>query len=187
MMTFVMMETTMKNVAGMVETVVDLMLIQHIVLLVNALIQMQPYQQLRDPQDLVVLQNILMMVIVMIIITIKIVFGMVMTAVAPMLRQPIVQHVNVLIQITPIHQLPQLPLTQVLQLHLFYPLTVVCIILIVLQISNLAILLFYYSEETSFGKGPHGSVVSSDGYYYVNKVPYLQGKSFFFYSCSKHT
>lgn len=145
MMTFVMMETTMKNVAGMVETVVDLMLIQHIVLLVNALIQMQPYQQLRDPQDLVVLQNILMMVIVMIIITIKIVFGMVMTAVAPMLRQPIVQHVNVLIQITPIHQLPQLPLTQVLQLHLFYPLTVVCIILIVLQISNLAILLFYYN------------------------------------------
>ena len=37
-----------------------------------------------------------------------------------------------------------------------------------------------YSEETSFGKGPHESVVSSDGYYYVNKVPYLQGKSFFF-------
>ena len=137
----VMMETTMKNVAGMVETVVDLMLIQCFVLLVNALIQMQPYQLLRDPQDLVVLQNFLMMVIVMITITMKIVFGMVMTAVAPMLRQPIVQHVNVLIQITLIHQLPQLPLTQVLQLHLANPLTVVCIILIVLQTSNLAILL----------------------------------------------
>ena len=137
----VMMETTMKNVAGMVETVVDLMLIQCFVLLVNALIQMQQYQLLRDHQDLVLCLNILMMVIVMITITIKIVFGMVMTAVAPMLRQPIVQHVNVLIQITLIHQLPQLPLTQVLQLHLANPLTVVCIILIVLQTSNLAILL----------------------------------------------
>ena len=141
MMPIVMMETTMKNVAGMVETVVDLMLIQCFVLLVNALIQMQQYQLLRDHQDLVLCLNILMMVIVMITITIKIVFGMVMTAVAPMLRQPIVQHVNVLIQITPIHQLPQLPLTQVLQLHLAYPLTVVCIIFIVLQISNLAFLL----------------------------------------------
>ena len=141
MMPIVMMETTMKNVAGMVETVVDLMLIQCFVLLVNALIQMQQYQLLRDHQDLVLCLNILMMVIVMITITIKIVFGMVMTAVAPMLRQPIVQHVNVLIQITPIHQLPQLPLTQVLQLHLANPLTVVCIILIVLQTSNLAILL----------------------------------------------
>ena len=90
MMTFVMMETTMKNVAGMVETVVDLMLIQCFVLLVNALIQMQQYQLLRDHQDLVLCLNILMMVIVMITITIKIVFGMVMTAVAPMLRQPIV-------------------------------------------------------------------------------------------------
>ena len=137
----VMMETTMKNVAGMVETVVDLMLIQCFVLLVNALIQMQQYQLLRDHQDLVLCLNILMMVIVMITITIKIVFGMVMTAVAPMLRQPIVQHVNVLIQITPILQLQQLPLTQVLQLHLAYPLTVVCIIFIVLQISNLAFLL----------------------------------------------
>ena len=143
MMPIVMMETTMKNVAGMVETVVDLMLIQCFVLLVNALIRMQQYQLLRDHQDLVLCLNILMMVIVMITITIKIVFGMVMTAVAPMLRQPIVQHVNVLIQITPIHQLPQLPLTQVLQLHLANPLTVVCIILIVLQTSNLAILLYY--------------------------------------------
>ena len=51
--TIAMMRTTMKNVAGMVETVVDLMLIQCFVLLVNALIQMQQYQLLRDHQDLV--------------------------------------------------------------------------------------------------------------------------------------
>ena len=72
MMPIVMMETTMKNVAGMVETVVDLMLIQCFVLLVNALIQMQQYQLLRDHQDLVLCLNILMMVIVMITITIRI-------------------------------------------------------------------------------------------------------------------
>ena len=141
MMAIVMMEITMKNVVGMVKTVVVMILIQHFVLPVNALIQMQLVHLLRDHQDLVDLLNGLMMVIVMMTITMKIVFGMVMTAVAPMLRQPIVQHVNVLIQITPIHQLPQLPLTQVLQLHLAYPLTVVCIIFIVLQISNLAFLL----------------------------------------------
>ena len=138
MMAIVMMETTMKNVVGMVKTVVVMILIQHFVLPVNALIQMQLVHLLRDHQDLVDLLNGLMMVIVMMTITMKIVFGMVMTAVGLMLRQLIVQLVNVLIQITQIHQL--LPL-QVLQLHLLYPLTVVCIVLIVLQILNLANLL----------------------------------------------
>ena len=137
MMAIVMMEITMKNVVGMVKTGVVMISIQHFVSPVTALIQMQLHL-LRDHQDLVDLLNGLMMVIVMMTITMKIVFGMVMTAVGLMLRQLIVQLVNVLIQITQIHQL--LPL-QVLQLHLLYPLTVVCIVLIVLQIINLANLL----------------------------------------------
>ncbi len=102
MMAIVMMETTMKNVAGMVKTVVVTMLTPHFVMSVNALIQMQ-LCLLRDHQDpLVDPLNGLMMVIVMMTIIIKIVFGMAMTAVATMLTQHIVQCANVLIQITQI-------------------------------------------------------------------------------------
>ena len=93
----------MKNVAGMVKTVVVTMLIPHFVMSVNALIQMQ-LCLLRDHQEdpLVDPLNGLMMVIVMMSIIMKIVFGMAMTVVATMLTQHIVQCANVLIQITQI-------------------------------------------------------------------------------------
>ena len=32
-----------------------------------------------------------------------------------------------------------------------------------------------YSAETSFGNGPHDSIIAYDGFYYANKVPYLAG------------
>ena len=39
-----------------------------------------------------------------------------------------------------------------------------------------------YSAETSFGNGPHDSIISWDGYYYANKVPYLEGNNFILFN-----
>ena len=85
-MAIAMMKTTMKNVDGTGKTVVALMLIQHIVMIVHALIPNQILIQLqRHQQKFVALHNGKETISVMIKIIMKDVVGMVKIVVVTML------------------------------------------------------------------------------------------------------
>ena len=104
------MKITMKHVVGMGKIVVALMLIQHIVMIVHALIPNQILIQLqRHQQKFVALHNGKETISVMIKIIMKDVVGMVKIVVVTMLIWLIVLFVNVVIQLMERQQQGNIP------------------------------------------------------------------------------